>query len=150
MANIHFAPVTLPGLRRVRRGRSVCGIPKTKKSADLVHYFWDGANSFFIFFFSISFQFPLRGGGHGPRGPLPLASFLLARRRLFIPGGTKQLIARNKSVREMPKALSCSGRPILSLRGQKCSGPSGHTPGPLGACNPNEKQKPPPLDGTRS
>ena len=34
---------------------------------------------------------------------------------------------------------------MLSLSGHKQLGPSGHSPGPLGVCNPNEKQKPPPL-----
>ena len=48
---------------------------------------------------------------------------LQARRWIFIPGGTKQLIARNKYVREMSKTLSWSGRTILSLRGHKCSTP---------------------------
>ena len=37
------------------------------------------------------------------------------------------------------------GGQVLLLRGHKRSGPSGHPPGPLGVCNPNEKQKPPPL-----
>ena len=37
------------------------------------------------------------------------------------------------------------GEHILSLRRHQRSGPSGHPPGPLGLCNPNEKQKPPPL-----
>ena len=37
------------------------------------------------------------------------------------------------------------GEQVLFLRGHKWSGPSGHPSGPLGVCNPNEKQKPPPL-----
>ena len=37
------------------------------------------------------------------------------------------------------------GEQVLSLRRHKRSGPSSHLTGPLALCNPNEKQKPPPL-----
>ena len=67
---------------------------------------------------------------------------------LFIPGGTKRLVARNKYVRVLPKIYPGEGEQVLFLRRHKWSGPSGHLPGPLGVCNPNEKQKPPPLPVT--
>ena len=66
-------------------------------------------------------------------------------RGLFIPGGTKRLIARNKPARELPEYSRGEGEEVLTLRGHKQSGPSGHPTGPLGVCNPNEKQKPPTL-----
>ena len=38
---------------------------------------------------------------------------------------------------------------VLSLRGHKRSGASGHPSESQGVCNPNEKQKPPPLAAER-
>ena len=81
MTNIQFAPETPPGFRRVRRGQPVCcaryPLPKTKNSADLVHYFLGrGQFIFYFLIFAILFYFSAQGGGHGPRGP-PLATSLL-------------------------------------------------------------------------
>ena len=67
---------------------------------------------------------------------------------LSIPGSTKRLLARNKSAGGLPKKISCGGGQVLSLR-HKRLGPSTHLVGPLALCNPNEKQKPPPLDNSR-
>ena len=63
---------------------------------------------------------------------------------LFIPGGTQCLIPRKSLPGNCLKKYPGEGEEILSLSGHKLSGPSGHSPGPLGVCNPNEKQKPPP------
>ena len=65
---------------------------------------------------------------------------------LLFTGSTKRQMARSKCVRELPKTYPAEGGHVLSLHGHKRSGPSGHPPGPLGVCNPNEKQKPPPVN----
>ena len=61
------------------------------------------------------------------------------------------LLVQNSSWQGTSRFGSCiktdpgGGGYVLSLRGHKRSGPSIHPPGPLGVCNPNENQKPPPL-----
>ena len=64
---------------------------------------------------------------------------------LLFTGGTKRHMARNTCIRELPKTYPGEVGQVPSLRWHKRSGPSGHPPGPLGVCNPTEKQKPPPL-----
>ena len=66
---------------------------------------------------------------------------------VFSLNGSKRLIYRNKSIRKLHKNYHDEGEHILFLRGHQKPGPSGHPPGPLGLCNPSEKQKPSPLFG---
>ena len=46
---------------------------------------------------------------------------------------------------ELPQKISWGGRTGSASPRVKMNGPSGRRSGPLGVCNPNEKQKPPPL-----
>ena len=65
-------------------------------------------------------------------------------------GGFSFLAARNISSLGTSPFGNCmknyhgEGEHVVTPRAPKV-GPSGHPPGPLGLCNPNEKQKPPPL-----
>ena len=73
----------------------------------------------------------------------------------FLPGGTKRILylpgtyhltqVGTSLLWKCLKNYPGEGEEVLSLRGHKQSGPSSHPPGPLGVCNPNEKQKSPPL-----
>ena len=75
-----------------------------------------------------------------------IACKLLAYRVLFIPGSTWQYASSlGTSMFGCCQKYPGEGEQVLFLRGHKWSGPSGHPPGPLGLCNPNEKRKPPPL-----
>ena len=78
MTNIQFAPGMLPGFCRVRRGQLICGprypLPETKKSADLVHYFWQWGQFFFFLILQFNFNsFSVQGrhDHHAPHGYIP-------------------------------------------------------------------------------